>query len=129
MAGFNAWNQLSFGEDVGRSESSGEFQVEPDDVTSFTRNLSAETIGRPVSHLAYTLGTWILFSLDAPKRSFCDESKRANSALESVKADGRILVAGFLDTSDAGPLARLYHSASTATGKTLGKSLPWKQAF
>lgn len=71
-AGFNAWNQLSFGEDVGRSESSGEDHVEPHDVASFTRNLSAETIGRPVSHLSYTLGTQIHFSLDAPERNSSD---------------------------------------------------------
>ena len=68
-AGFNAWNQLSFGNGSHRSDSSGGSNLEPDDVTSFARNLSAETIGRPVSHLSYTLGTQTLFSLDAERNA------------------------------------------------------------
>ena len=51
-AGFNAWNQLLFR----NGEHDAEVPLEPTDVTSFTRILSGETIGQPVSQLSATLG-------------------------------------------------------------------------
>lgn len=51
-AGHNAWRQLDF--DVAGSEARS--LAEPDDVTSFTPVLSAQTIEHPVSRLSYTLG-------------------------------------------------------------------------
>ncbi|SPO03483.1 uncharacterized protein DNG_06166 [Cephalotrichum gorgonifer] len=95
-AGLNAWSQLVF-ESVG-SGSGSPPAAEPEDVTRFTRVLAAQTIESPVSRLSYTLGTiYILI----------------------VKADGTVVAAGCLDTSDADTLNRLYHSVSTATDKTL----------
>lgn len=74
-AGLNAWNQLSFDNGIGKSESSTESHLEPDDVTSFTWILSAKTIECPVSDLSYTLGTQTLFSLDASERKTLQQTK------------------------------------------------------
>lgn len=49
--GFNAWNQLIFEPTM--------MEEEPDDLYSFTKVLSTETIGRPLAHLCYTVGTQI----------------------------------------------------------------------
>lgn len=50
--GFNAWNQLIFEPSM--------IEDEPDDLYSFTKVLGAQTFGRPLSHLCYTVGTQCL---------------------------------------------------------------------
>ncbi|KAK7424272.1 hypothetical protein QQX98_000540 [Neonectria punicea] len=121
--GFNAWNQLIFEPSM--------IEDEPDDLYSFTKALGAQTVGRPLAHLCYTVvhrdgDRCIAGSSPSATIGLDTDKKDVFDRVHAISADGAILTVQDVKPGDTSQSIVRYPSVSAWKAGINGRSWPCK---
>ncbi|KPM45728.1 hypothetical protein AK830_g764 [Neonectria ditissima] len=121
--GFNAWNQLIFEPSM--------IEDEPDDLYSFTKVLGAQTVGRPLAHLCYTVAhrggeRCIAGSSPSATIGLDTDEKDVFDHVHAISADGAILTVQDSRPGDSSQAIVRYPSAGAWKSGIDGRSWPCK---